>query len=130
MILPQAPLQGLVQAPSAAFPKAARLLKHRDFYFNRCLRFQTEHFRFFYSTAGTGRMGVSLSKKVMKTAVARNRVKRLLREVFRQERSRIGQVDVHVVGREGLKSDWLGLDKSAVEKEFLRWEESVLPPKS
>lgn len=73
-------------------------------------------------------MGVSLSKKVMKTAVARNRVRRLLREVFRQERNRIGRVDVHVVGREVLKGDWPGLDKKAVEKEFLRWEESILQP--
>jgi ribonuclease P protein component len=128
MILHQAPHQGLVQAPTAGFPKTARLLKHREFYFKQCLRFQTEHFKFFYSTSGRGRMGVSLSKKIMKTAVARNRVRRLLREVFRQDRSRVGLVDVHVVGREGLKSDWPELDKGAVEKEFRRWEESVLRP--
>ena len=82
------------------FPKSARLLKSKDFFFRPCQRFQTEHFRFFFSENGQGRLGVSLSKKVMKRAVARNRVKRLLREVFRAQRAHLRGIDLHVVGRE------------------------------
>lgn len=73
-------------------------------------------------------MGVSLSKKVMRNAVARNRVRRLLKEVFREQRSQLAGVDLHVVGREELKSDWIQLGKEQVEKEFVRWEKSVRRP--
>jgi ribonuclease P protein component len=121
MIL-RAPLSGLARGSSQGLPKSARLLKRREFFFKPCLRFQTEHFRFFYSPAGSGRMGVSLSKKVMKNAVARNRVRRLLKEVFRTDRSGIDRFDVHVVGREELKKDWSSLDRARVEEEFRRWE--------
>jgi ribonuclease P protein component len=107
------------------FPKSARLLKSKDFFFRPCQRFQTEHFRFFFSENGQGRLGVSLSKKVMKRAVARNRVKRLLREVFRAQRAHLRGIDLHVVGREGLKADWPELNKAQVSKEFCLWEEAV-----
>ncbi len=70
-------------------------------------------------------MGISLSKKVMRNAVARNRVRRLLKEVFREQRGALCGVDLHVVGRDQLKSDWSELSKERVQKEFERWEESV-----
>ncbi len=111
------------QAPT--LPKSARLLKSKDFYFRPCERFQTEHFRFFYTREGQGRMGVSLSKKVLRNAVARNRVRRLLKEVFREERSGLQTVDLHVVGRDGLRTDWTELNRMRVEKEFQRWEAAL-----
>lgn len=110
-----------------SLPKTARLLKSRDFFFRPCERFQTEHFRFFYSRAGQGRMGVSLSKKVLRNAAARNRVRRLLKEVFRHERALLAHIDVHVVGREELKKDWHDLNRQSVEKEFQRWESAACP---
>ena len=70
-------------------------------------------------------MGVSLSKKVLRNAVARNRVRRLLKEVFREERAALGGIDLHVVGREELKGDWAGLNRERVEKEFQRWETAL-----
>jgi ribonuclease P protein component len=109
----------------ATLPKTARLLKSRDFFFRPCERFQTEHFRFFYTREGKGRMGVSLSKKVLRNAVARNRVRRLLKEVFREERADLTGFDLHVVGREGLKADWAKLNRGLVEKEFQRWETAL-----
>ena len=113
------------QTVSKTFPKSARLLKRREFYFKPCHRFQTEHFRFFFTEEGQGRMGVSLSKKVMRRSVARNRVRRLLREVFRAERSQLSGIDLHVVGREELKSGWEDLDRDQVEKEFQQWERAL-----
>ncbi len=107
---------------SKAFPKSARLLKRREFFMRPCERFQTEHFRFFFTRQGQGRMGVSLAKKVLREAVARNRIRRLLREVFREQRHRLGGVDVHIVGRDELKTDWSQMGKAAVEKEFQAWE--------
>lgn len=114
-----------VPAQTKSLPKTARLLKSREFFFRPCERFQTEHFRFFYTREGQGRMGVSLSKKVLRNAVARNRVRRLLKEVFREERADLSFVDLHVVGREELKTDWAGLDRARVEKEFQRWEAAL-----
>lgn len=107
------------------FPKSARLLKSREFSLQACERFQTEHFRFFYTKKGQGRLGVSLSKKVMKQAVARNRVKRLLREVFRASRGHLGAIDVHIIGREALRADWDTLARTQVEKEFQKWESNT-----
>ncbi len=104
------------------FPKSARLLKRSEFFLQPCRRFQTEHFRFFYTPEGGGRLGVSLSKKVLKHSVARNRVRRLLREVFRHSLQEISEVDVHVIGREELKADWMGLKRAQVEKEFTQWK--------
>ncbi len=111
-----------------SFPKEARLLKSREFFLQPCERFHTPHFRFFYSREGSGRLGVSLSKKVLRHAVARNRVKRLLREVFRQERSELRGVDLHIIGRDELKKDWAALSKEGVEKEFHRWEMALQRP--
>lgn len=114
----------IARSPST-FPKSARLLKRSDFFFDTCERFQTEHFRFFFTRLGTGRIGVSLSKKVMKHAVARNRVRRLVREVFRESRGRLAGVDVHLVGLAPLKTDWSSMNKEIVAKEFRRWEASA-----
>ncbi|MBY0370700.1 ribonuclease P protein component [bacterium] len=105
-----------------AFPKSARLLKRSDFFFASYERFQTEHFRFFFSRAGEGRIGISLSKKVMKASVARNRVRRLVREVFRERREGLPGIDLHLVGLNALKTDWNSLNKEAVAKEFQAWE--------
>jgi ribonuclease P protein component len=52
-----------------------------------------------FALAGTGRIGVTVSRKVG-GAVVRNRVKRWLRECYRRRRSDFpGQVDVVVVAR-------------------------------
>jgi ribonuclease P protein component len=48
------------------------------------------------------RLGITITKKTAQRAVARNRVKRVLREVFRQERALFPRgCDVVVVGKTG-----------------------------
>jgi ribonuclease P protein component len=73
--------------PEFAFSKSERLLDRKDFVnlnrFGRRLR--TAHFTVFVARNGLGRssrLGITASKKVG-GAVTRNRVKRLIREVYR-----------------------------------------------
>lgn len=48
------------------------------------------------------RIGFILSKKNIRTAVARNRVKRIAREVFRLKHAQLPALDIVVLGRKGL----------------------------
>ncbi len=52
--------------------------------------------------AGGGRLGLAISKKHVRTAVARNRIKRLVRESFRKRRASLSRLDIVVLGRQGL----------------------------
>ena len=63
------------------------------------------------------RLGVVASKRSFRRAVDRNRAKRLLREAFRLNRSRLrGDVDAVLVGRYGLKE----AKRQAVEADLLK----------
>ena len=55
-------------------------------------RGQTEH----------PRLGLAISRKAVGNAVARNRIKRLVRESFRQHATRLPPVDVVVMARPGI----------------------------
>ncbi len=48
------------------------------------------------------RLGLAISRKVAKSAVARNRIKRIVRESFRRHQSQFGGLDWVVMGRAGL----------------------------
>ena len=48
------------------------------------------------------RLGLVISRKAARTAVARNRVKRLIRESFRHWQTRLGGIDIVVIGRSGI----------------------------
>ncbi|MFY9512385.1 MAG: ribonuclease P protein component [Rubrivivax sp.] len=49
----------------------------------------------------SARLGLVISKKSVKAAVGRNRIKRLTRESFRQHRARLAGLDVVVMSRAG-----------------------------
>ncbi len=109
--------------PNAAksFPKSARLRKSSDFKFYPFQKEKTPSFTFVYCTRGEGRLGISISKKVLKNAAARNRVKRLVRETFRHRVELLGSVDVHVIGAPCLTDSWSQLKRQDVENQFDRW---------
>ncbi|MBL1276086.1 MAG: ribonuclease P protein component [Ectothiorhodospiraceae bacterium] len=52
------------------------------------------------NTVGHARLGLAISKRFIKHAVGRNRVKRLVRDSFRQHQSLLGNLDVVVLSRE------------------------------
>jgi ribonuclease P protein component len=47
------------------------------------------------------RLGLAISKRVIKTAVGRNRIKRLVRESFRQQQADLQALDIVVLCRNG-----------------------------
>ena len=79
---------------SFSFPKNLRILNRRDFVnINRSGKhLHTKHFTVILKQNGLGitRLGVSVSKKTG-NAVKRNRVKRLIRELFRLNKTRFPQ---------------------------------------
>lgn len=48
---------------------------------------------------GQARLGLAVSRKVSKRAVARNRIKRIVRESFRSRRAELPALDVLVIAR-------------------------------
>jgi ribonuclease P protein component len=86
------------------FPKAARLLRRRDFLAvqQRGRRLYAGEVLVLALDAGGDRprIGITVSSKVA-NAVARNRVKRWVREAFRAIRSDLPAVDLVVVARRG-----------------------------
>jgi ribonuclease P protein component len=70
------------------------------------------------------RLGLAISRKVARTAVARNRIKRAVRESFRQHQGRLQDVDIVVLGRNGI-ADRTGRElAAALESLWTRLNES------
>lgn len=101
-----------------SFPKESRLLKPIDFnYLRRGARFaNTPFLRLYYKASRLEdhqtRLGLSVSKKVG-NAVQRNRVKRILREEFRNSSVRNLNLDILVVASPRLKSGWSDKEKNS-----------------
>ena len=88
------------------FPKSSRLLKPSDYgkvFDDVQLWVPHRHFLILATpnTLGHARIGLVFSKKNLKLAVQRNRVKRRVRETFRHERE-YPALDIVVLGRRGL----------------------------
>jgi len=105
---------------SQKLPKSSRLKKKSDFKFASFKRVKTKHFLLVIALNGKGRLGVSLSKRILKTSVARNRVRRLLREAFRQNPESFQGLDVNVLGLGPLTSASKTLNYLEVEREILK----------
>ena len=76
------------------------------------------------NSLGHPRLGMAISRKVARTAVARNRIKRAVRESFRQHQGRLHDLDIVVLGRNGV-ADRTGRElAAALESLWTRLNES------
>jgi ribonuclease P protein component len=93
--------------PDFGFTRASRLLKPVEFkrvFDHTELRGSTPHLLVLASANGSDqpRLGFVLAKKQIKLAVARNRVRRLVRESFRHHQHELPAADYVVLARGGL----------------------------
>lgn len=87
-----------------AFKKSQRLLKkiEYDHVFQQAKKMVTTEFIVLYraNNLGYARLGLALSKKMIAKAHDRNRIKRVLRESFRQ--NRLPAVDIIFLAKQGV----------------------------
>jgi ribonuclease P protein component len=108
---------------SQRFPKTARIRKRSEYLAiqGKGRKLQTENFVVFVAASpsrpvGDGRVGITVSKRVGQ-AVVRNRVKRILREVYRRRRGQFPPgMDIVFVA----KRSAAGLDFACAEQEIER----------
>lgn len=88
------------------FPRQLRLLSSDDFQqVFKCTEYRSVDERLTVlakkNNLGYARMGLAISKRMIKTAVGRNRVKRQVRESFRQHQQALAGLDIVVLSRNG-----------------------------
>jgi ribonuclease P protein component len=90
----------------ATFPRSRRLLKPDDYrrVFSEGRRSADSLFLVLAIPSGLSqaRLGLAVSKKNSRRAVDRNRIKRLIRESFRQHQQELAGLDLVVVSRQGI----------------------------
>ena len=86
-----------------SLPRTARLLKAGDFAALRgkSKRISVRHFlaEFSPNEQATCRLGQAVSRRVSKRAVDRNRIKRLVRDSYRQVRLQLPAIDILLIAR-------------------------------
>ena len=88
------------------FPRELRLLTPEHFkrVFNEPVRAASPQLTLLAKTNELGhpRLGLTVPKKVLKRAVWRNRVKRLVRESFRHKQHELPPIDIVVIAKAGI----------------------------
>lgn len=109
--------------PDASFPRSARLLDAAAF---AALRRGSQRIpgRHFHATValrdGTGaRLGMAVSRRVSLRATQRNRIKRVIRESFRDTRNALPEADILIIARPGAAA----VDNATLRAELARcWQ--------
>jgi len=90
---------------ASSFPKSVRLATGKDFtrVFEKPRKVRANGFTFYLreNDMGQARLGLAVPKKAVRLAVDRNRIKRLVRESFRQQ-SGLGSVDIVFLAYKGI----------------------------
>ncbi len=89
------------------FPRQARLTEPAEFkrVFDGCRCKASDRWFTALAVPNDGeqpRLGLVVSRKAARRAVARNRIKRRIRESFRHTQARLGGLDIVVIGRPGI----------------------------
>ncbi len=114
---------------SQKFPATSRIKKRKEFLAmqENSRKVHSEHFLLIYkkqqptaittaTIARQTRLGITVTKKVDKRAVCRNKIKRLVREIFRKELSQIqNNLDILIIAKVGTS----GISYSQAEQELL-----------
>ena len=112
-------------AGAAAFPRRVRLTEPADYqrvFKGGCYRLNNSWMTLLAvpNQLQYPRLGLAISRKVARTAVARNRIKRVSRESFRHWQTRLDPLDIVVLGRNGVSAcPARDLDK-ALEKLWIK----------
>jgi ribonuclease P protein component len=69
---------------------------------------------------GFPRLGLAISRKSAKTAVARNRIKRVIRESFRHHQHELGGADYVVIGRASLSGYGNAIFNDSLKRHWVR----------
>ena len=109
----------MAKANSEEFPRSIRIVRSSDYrtLYKTGRKVHSEHFVLFGRTNGVGhpRLGITVSRKIG-SAVVRNRIKRIFREIFRRSLHEIpGQLDIVVNAKAGC----IGIDYRELRSEFL-----------
>ena len=91
-----------------SFPKELKIRKTSQYeeFFGKSKKLRGERFDILYASNSLGysRVGLIAGKKKVPSAVGRNRVKRVLREVFRKNKSLFGSLDIVFIANRGSES--------------------------
>lgn len=89
-----------------SFPKTTRLLTSEQFksVFAKPTKFHSKTFSVFAldNELEHPRLGLAIPKKAVRKAVARNRIKRILRESFRCQKTNLSSRDFVIIARSGM----------------------------
>jgi len=100
------------------FPKELKIRKTSQYeeIFGSSKRLRSRHFDILYvqNSLGYSRTGLVVGKKNVRSAVKRNKIKRLIREVFRNNKSLFDSLDVIFLAKKGSDT----LDYSNVKREI------------
>jgi ribonuclease P protein component len=103
------------------FSRRVRLTEAADYQrvFRHCQCKATNRWLTLLATHNTlehPRLGLAISRKVARRAVARNRIKRVVRESFRHRQSDLGALDIVVLGRNDVAGQSTRTLATALEK--------------
>lgn len=107
------------------FPRAARLTEAADYsrVFKRSRKRSSDRWLTLLAaenSQGRPRLGLAVSRKAAKSAVARNRIKRLVRESFRLHQQQLPALDIVVVARPGIAGVESKVLRQALERHWKR----------
>ncbi|MEN8107332.1 MAG: ribonuclease P protein component [Pseudomonadota bacterium] len=96
-----------MQAGLTRFPRQARLTEPGEYQrvFKQCRCKAGDRWMTMLAIpndTGYPRLGLAISRKAARTAVARNRIKRRIRETFRHRQTELGGLDIVVIARPGI----------------------------
>lgn len=120
-----------LHAPARPFTAAQRLRHKSDFdrVYSHARRCVDALFAVFACATGaaTPRLGLSIAGKVVGNAVRRNRIKRLIRESFRQHQHELPAVDIVVNARAGARNATNAAISESLEQHWLAVSRQCAP---